>query len=238
LHTAGRLQAEGVQIDLRHELLPAELSDTGLRQLRKLLDDLNLRVGSTIFPTRRGYSAPEDLQRRLEATIEAMQATSRLGARAMLITLGSCPAPDSPGRATLHEALETLGVQGNRLGVELALQSTAPVEELETLLGELPEGLVGFDLNPADLIISGRSPREFATRLGSHVVHLFANDAVRGFGSAGGSDVELGRGSADFPELLGLLEEQNYRGWATIERRHSAQPIDDGANAIRFLRSL
>lgn len=238
LHTAGRLEADGVQIDLRQELLPAELSDTGLRQLRKLLDDLNLRVGSVAFPTRRGYANPHDLERRLEATVEAMHAGSRLGARVMLITLGPCPAPETAARTTLLEALGTLGMHGNRLGVELALQSTAPAEELETLLGELPERLVGFDLNPADLIISGGAPRAFAERLGRHVIHLFANDAVRGFGSTGGSDVELGRGGADFPELLGQLEEYNYRGWATIERRGSRQPVDDAANAVRFLRSL
>lgn len=65
LHTAGRLEADGVQIDLRQELLPAELSDTALRQLRKLLDDLNLRVGSVAFPTRRGYATTQDLERRL-----------------------------------------------------------------------------------------------------------------------------------------------------------------------------
>ena len=51
LHTAARLEAEGVQLDLRRELPAAELSGTGLRELRKLLDDLNLRVASTAFPT-------------------------------------------------------------------------------------------------------------------------------------------------------------------------------------------
>src|SRR5215213_562163 len=84
LHTASRLGAEGVQIDLRQELPAAELSDTGLRQLRKLLDDLNLRVGSAAFPTRRGYANPQDLERRLEATIEAMRAASKFSARVML----------------------------------------------------------------------------------------------------------------------------------------------------------
>jgi sugar phosphate isomerase/epimerase len=70
------------------------------------------------------------------------------------------------------------------------------------------------------------------------VVHLAANDAVRGFGSSGGSDVELGRGATDFPELLAILEEHGYRGWATIERRGSRQPVADVENAVRFLRSL
>jgi sugar phosphate isomerase/epimerase len=238
LHTAGRLEADGVQIDLRQELPVAELSDTAIRQLRKMLDDLNLRVGSVAFPTRRAFGNPDQLERRIEATLQAMQAASRLGSRVMLIMLGPCPAPETSERNTLLEALGTLSSHGNRIGVELALQTTAPPAELEELLGELPEGALGLDLNPADLVLSGGSPREFAERLGARVVHLAANDAVRGFGSSGGSDVELGRGAADFPELLAILEEHGYRGWATIERRGSRQPVVDVENAVRFLRSL
>lgn len=238
LHIAGNLQAEGVQIDLRQELAVAELSDTALRQLRKMLDDLNLRVGSVAFPTRRSFGNADQLERRIEATVAAMHGAGRLGCRVIVLTLGPCPAPESAERATLLEALGTLAAQGNRLGVEIALQSTAPVEELQNLVGELPEGAIGLDLNPADLVLAGQSPREFAERLGRHVVHLAANDAVRGFGSTGGGDVELGRGAADFPELLGMLEEYGYRGWATIERRQSRNPVADVENAVRFLRSL
>lgn len=238
LHTAGRLEADGVQIDLRQELSVADLSDTALRQLRKMLDDLNLRVGSVAFPTRRGFDNPDQLERRIEATLQAMHGASRLGARVILLMLGSPPAPETAERNTLLEALGTLSAHGNRIGVELALQTTAPPAELEELLGELPEGALGLDLNPADLVLNGGSPQEFAERLGARVVHLAANDAVRGFGSSGGSDVELGRGAADFPELLAILEEHGYRGWATIERRGSRQPAADVENAVRFLRSL
>lgn len=238
LHTAGRLEADGVQIDLRQELPVAELSDTAIRQLRKMLDDLNLRVGSVAFPTRRGFANPDQLERRIEATLQAMHAASRLGARVMLVMLGPCPAPESAERATLLEALGTLSSNGNRLGVELALQTTAAASELEQLLGELPEGTLGLDVNPAELVLQSKSPREFVQRLGSRVTHLFANDAVRGFGSTGGGEVELGRGAADFPELLAMLEEHGYRGWATIERHGSRQPAVDVENAVRFLHSL
>ena len=238
LHTAGRLEADGVQIDLRQELPVAELSDTAIRQLRKMLDDLNLRVGSVAFPTRRGFANPDQLERRIEATLQAMHAASRLGSRVMLIMLGPCPAPETAERATLLEALGTLSSHGNRLGVELALQTTATVSELEQLLGELPEGALGLDVNPAELVLQSESPRDFVQQLGSRVTHLFANDAVRGFGSTGGGEVELGRGAADFPELLAMLEEHGYRGWATIERHGSRQPGVDVENAVRFLHSL
>jgi sugar phosphate isomerase/epimerase len=69
-------------------------------------------------------------------------------------------------------------------------------------------------------------------------MHVFANDAVRGMGGMAGNDVELGRGTADFPELLAMLEEHGYRGWATVERRNSQRAVEEVGNAVRFLRSL
>ena len=53
LHTAARLGARAVEIDARDELRPQELSQTGLRQLRNMLEDLNLTVSAVGFPTRR-----------------------------------------------------------------------------------------------------------------------------------------------------------------------------------------
>lgn len=239
LHTASRLGAEGVQLDLRQELAAAELSDTAVRQLRKLLEDLNLRVGSTAFPTRRGYAEPEDLERRLAATVRAMHAASRLQARVLLLALGPLPLPSDPGRTILLEALSSLATQGNRIGVQLALQApSVHPADLKDLLAELPEGLFGVDLSPADLILNGQAPRAYAEALGPQIVHVFANDAVRGLGGQAGSNVVLGRGTADLPELLGALEEHDYRGWVTIERRNSRTPVEDAENAVAFLRSL
>jgi sugar phosphate isomerase/epimerase len=239
LHTAGALACDGVQIDLRYELPEAEVSDTGLRQLRKVLDDLNLRVGSAAFPTRRGYADPAELDRRLEATVRAMRLASRLAARTLVVGLGPLPPPDSPGRATLHAALENLAAHGNRLGVDLAASCpSAEPTELADFIAELPERALGVDLNPADLIRHDRRPPQFIAALGPHIAHVFANDAVRGLGGSDAMDVELGRGSADMPELLGLLEEYDYRGWITVQRRHSPRPAEELADAVQFLRSL
>ena len=54
---ARELGAEAVEIDLRNELRPEDLSRTGVRHLRKMLDDLNLRISAVAFRTRRGSLA-------------------------------------------------------------------------------------------------------------------------------------------------------------------------------------
>jgi sugar phosphate isomerase/epimerase len=227
LHTAARIGAAGVQIDARAELPPSEVSDTAARQLRKMLDDLNLRFGSVTFASRRGYANPQDLERRLAASVDAMRMASRLGARVLVLAIGALPPADDPNRGTLIEALAALSSHGSRLGVTLAAQcSDAPPTEMAELLSELPDGPLGVDLSPADVIRSGLKPHDFLTTLGAHVAHVYANDAVRGLGGAAAIDVELGRGSAEVAELLGRLEEFDYRGWVTVERRNSHQPIN------------
>jgi sugar phosphate isomerase/epimerase len=79
---------------------------------------------------------------------------------------------------------------------------------------------------------------EFVTTLGQHIAHIHAVDAVRDFSTGRNFEVELGRGSADFPSLLGQLEEFDYRGWATVERNGSDQVVDDCANAVKYLRAI
>jgi sugar phosphate isomerase/epimerase len=233
------MDADGAQIDARTELRPQELSDTGVRQLRKMLDDLNLLVGSITFASRRGYAEAEDLERRLAATVDALQLASRLGAGTLVFALGPLPLAEAPERATLVEALTALAGQGSRWGVQLAAQCPeANPRDLEELIAALPAGLFGLDLNPAETIRAGGRPSEFAAALGAQVTHVYANDAVRGFGGAAAIDAPLGRGSADLPEVLAALEEFDYRGWITVQPRSSKRPMEEASDAVAFLRAI
>lgn len=240
LHTLAPLGCDGIQIDARGELRPADLSDTGLRQLRKMLDETNLRVGSVAFLTRRGLSSTEDLDRRVQATIEAVRFASRLGARTLVCTLGDLPAEQAaPARATLDNVLNTLAAHAERCGVRLAAQTGAiHPRVLADYFATLPTGTLALDLHPADLLAHGVGPAEYVELLGEHIAHVHAVDAVPSRAGHGSTEVELGRGLADFPNLLGRLEGRGYRDWVTIERRHSSDPAQDIANAVQYLRSL
>lgn len=239
LHTAAAMGCDGVQFDARNEVRPAELSDTGLRQLRKILDDLNLRVGSLTFMTRRGYADPDDLERRVEATVAAMKLASELKAGILVCDMGRVPEAAGSDWSTLNEVFTALGGHGNRLGVQLAAQARFDTcAQLAGFLDSLPEGFLYLDLHPGRLLVEGHSPAEFVAAIGRYIAHVHAADRVRDFSTGQGLEVELGRGSADFPSLLGQLEEFDYRGWVTIERRDSQQLIDDVANAVKFLRAI
>jgi sugar phosphate isomerase/epimerase len=53
-----------------------------------------------------------------------------------------------------------------------------------------------------------------------------------------GDDVALGRGTADYPTLLGALEEHSYRGYFTIERPGAVDPVYEIGAAVNYLKSL
>lgn len=240
LNNTAQIGCEGVEIDARSELRPAEMSGTALRQLRKILADLNLRIAAVTFPTRRGYSDPDQLQARVEATLAAMQLASQLKARVLVCYLGSLPEQQSsPDRATLMDVLATLSAQGNRLGVQIAARTeAADLSNLKDLFAQLPEQALGLDFNPARLIDQEILPAHFLAELGQHVVHVHATDGVPDLASGRSTEVELGRGTADYPELLGLLEEHAYRDWLTVGRHDAQQPLEEAGNAVQYLRAL
>jgi sugar phosphate isomerase/epimerase len=242
---AAQLGADGVEIDARSELPPEELSQTGIRQFRKLLSDRNLGVSAVSFITRRGYDNSEELERRVVATHNVMKFAQALGANVVINRVGHVPEDENDPRfAALVEVLAGLGAYGDRVGARLAAQTGRESgAQLAQLLAAVPDQTIGVDLHPSGLIHHGHDPAEAVAALGRRVLHVHACDAVRDLARGQAIDVELGRGAADLPSLLGHLEEFNYnggatRGWVTIECPNSADPVNEAANAVAFLRSL
>ncbi len=56
--------------------------------------------------------------------------------------------------------------------------------------------------------------------------------------AAAAARCRCGRGMADFPSLLGKLEERNYRGYLTIARHAANDPLVEIGAAVEYLRSL
>lgn len=240
LQTAARLGARGVEIDARTQLRPGELTQTGLRQFRKLLEDLNLRVCAVGFPTRRGYNVREDLEQRVEATRQAMKLAFDLGASVVVNSVGRIPSEATgPEWDLLVQVLSDLGKYGQRVGAWLAAETDADdPADLARLIAALPEGSLGVNLDPGNLIIHGHSARAAVECLGPQVVHVHAKDGVRDLARGRGIEVPLGRGSVDFPELAGKLEECQYRGYFTVERQNAEDPVREIGLAVEYLSHL
>lgn len=241
LQTARQLGAEAVELDARRpELHPQELSGTGRRQIRKMLEDLQLKVAAVGFRTRRGYHVREGLDRRVEATRAVLQLAYDLGAPVVVNQVGQIPAePTGAAWELLLEVLSDLGRFGQRCGAFLAAETGSESgADLARLIHALPAGSLRVNFNPGNLIVNGFSASDAVRALAPHVAHVHATDGVRDLGRGRGLDVPLGRGSADYPDLLAVLEEQQYQGYLTVERETATHPVLEISQAVEYLRRL
>ncbi len=240
LHTAANLGATGVEIDARNDIQPRELSETGRRQLRKMLDDLNLRVASIRFSTNRGYDVLQDLDRRVDATKEAIRFAYSLGARVVVNAVGYVHEDTNhPAYSQLQVSLGDLARYGQHIGAVLACETgSEPVQRLVQLLSSLPDQTIGISFNPGNLVINDCYSEDSIRHCASRTLTVTARDGVRDLARGRGLDVPLGRGSVEFPQVLGVLEEQHYTGWFIVDRLKSEDPVTELGYAVSFLKSL
>lgn len=239
LKTAADLGFEGVVIDARGDFAPARLSQTGLRQLRKVLDDGRLRVAAVRFRTRRGYYDSADLDGRIAATKKTLEMAYAIGARVVLNYVGRVPGQDAPEWKLLCEVLSDLGRFGHRVGALLAAEASDDnPADLARLLAAVEPGAIGVDLDPGGLILAGHSPQEAISALGALIRHVELTDARRDASRGRGRYVPLGDGATDLPALLSALEAHDYRGWLVARPTDDGNPVDQAAQVLQYVRKV
>ena len=235
---AARMGIRAIELDARNTIRAGELTDTGIRQLKKMLEDSNLTVAALRFKTRRGYDNPSDLEQRIDATKATMKLAYRLGAPLVVNNIGRVPDSDEdPSWHSFQAVIQDLGRFGARVGAFLAAETgSEPGERLAALLGDQLDAFVAVALNPGQLIINRHSVGDAVKALKDRIQLVCAVDGVLDLAAGRGISVPLGQGSADFPELLGMLEDVEYRGPFVVGRADST--IDELAQGVEYLRNL
>ncbi|MGV3483890.1 MAG: sugar phosphate isomerase/epimerase family protein [Planctomycetaceae bacterium] len=238
---ASQIGARAVQIDARHDIRPSELSATGVRQLRKMLDDFDLRVASVRFQTRRGYDSPEDLSRRIDATKAAMEMAYKLGAKLVVNQVGSVPeSKDDPRYQTLAAVMAELGRFGAHVGAFFAAETgTEPGERLAGLLDQDDASYVAVALNPGKLVVNRFDVQAAIRALGSRIQTVIAVDGVVDLAAGRGITVPVGQGTADFPAILAALEDYPFAGYVVVgDETPAPTSLEAAARAIQYLQNL
>lgn len=239
LALAAEMGADGVEINARSEVKPRELSRTGERQIKKMLDDFQLKICCVTFPTRRGYGETEDLDRRIDATKAAMMMAYNLGCPVVSNYVGLIPDEESENRTTMLQALEDLGRHGQRVGSMFAIRTGRQSgEKLAEFVGQLSPGSVMMDFDPAELVMHSHDTQKALKLVGKDVVHFRARDAVLDLSLGQGIEVQLGRGVVDFPPLLAILEENNYQGFITVDRHPGVQTAVECSQSFEYLENV
>jgi hypothetical protein len=115
LRAAANLGAKGVQFDVREELKPGELADTGRRQLLHAIDELGLSIASLAFPMRRSFYDEEQLDGRVAAAKRALDHAWQLRARVLTVRIGKVPTDkESKPYQLLFDVLSDLAMAAER----------------------------------------------------------------------------------------------------------------------------
>ena len=239
IRAAVEIGATGIQFDVRNELRPADLSDSGRRQLRHDLEIEGLTISSLSFPTRRSLYDPDQLEARIAGLKQTLEFAYQLRVPIVVARVGAIPQEkDSPEFKSLIEVLNEVARHANRVGATLAITPTRDsAADLKDLIDRVKDGLVGVNFDPAVFAMCGRDAVAAFRELHKHVLHITARDGVRDIDGSG-QEVALGRGDVDWPELLALLTEADYRGWLTVDRSHSDDITRDAARALAYLQNV
>jgi len=239
LPAAAALGVDAVELDARGEVSPA-LSGTAVREVRKLLSDLNLRVSALRYRTRHGYDEADRLEARVEGTKAAMELAYALRAPVVINHVGRVPAgDDDPRWKLLLEVLGDLGTFSQRAGAQLAAETGLQSgQDLARLLKALPEGALAVAFDPGSLTIQGFSPTEAVETLGRAIAAVRLSDATRGSGFQPGEYVPLGQGTVDLAAVLGSLERADYRGYLTLRSLGAADPAADVHHSLDYVRRM
>lgn len=246
LKRARELGVRGVEIDARGGLDPEQVSQTGLRQIRKWLDDEGLMVSAVAFRTRGGYADADRLENRIAATKRALELAHNLGATVVLNHLGDVPpspsdqeAEPDPQWRLLIDVLTDLGGFSHRVGATLCAEAgRAGPDDLVRVMASLPEGSLCCDLVTGALLVHRHDPAEAVEKLAGHIGYVHATDAVAGSFAGRGRAVALGTGHVDLAAVFGTLEERGYRGWISLEPADPRGGVGELAAAVQVLQEL
>ena len=239
IDTAASISATGVQFDVRNELRPQELSETGRRQLRIHLQEQRLELATFEYPTRRSLHDQDALDARIAGLKGALEFSWQMKVPVLSGRIGRIPEDvDSPKYQLLVDVLNEIARHSNRVGATLAITpGVESPQQLVTLFQHVTAGPLGLNLDPAGLIMSGNDPAETYRLLHDRVLTVQIRDGLRDIDGQG-IEVPVGRGEVVWDELLALLEEGSFRNWLVVTRSTGDDKVGDIGRAIRFVKNV
>lgn len=241
LAAAASLGAKAIQIDAGTDVRLSELSTTGIRQLRKMITDFDLRLAAIRFQTRRGFDCADGLSRRIDATKDVMSIAYQLGGPLVINQIGNLPdSPEDPRYEGLAAVISDLGKHGTRVGTLLAAETgTESGPTLARLLQSDQNAFVAAALNPGKLIVNRFDVDEAVTALSDRIQIVIASDGVLDLAAGRGINVPLGQGTTDYPALLAQLEQQGFAGYFVVgDETATPQSPQRTADAIEYLQNM
>lgn len=214
---AAGLGLKGLVLDATGELAPRALSETARRDIRGILQTMELALVALHLPTRRPFDNLQDLDDRLARAEQAFELAYGLGSKLVLANVGTVPPDVEPQRlADFKQAIQELGRRAERRGVRLAIEvGRQDPARLAGVLGALANPGLAVSVDPSALSASGYDPARAVEEFGERLGHAYAM-AAETLARPRAGFLSEAITPCDWPSFLGALEEVGYRGFLTI----------------------
>ncbi|MFQ5589915.1 MAG: sugar phosphate isomerase/epimerase family protein [Phycisphaerae bacterium] len=223
------------------DLAPSNLSLSGRRHLRRIVDGLGLQLASLAadFPQLR-FSDPRTVGERVERSCEVIELAADLKVPVVTASAGRLTVPNTREPSPLVlEALRRIGEFADSRGTIFGIRpSYDGGDRLVGVMDNLACPFVGVGLDPAALVMTGADPLERIERFVEQIVAVQARDGTVGGGELAGHETPLGDGDVDWPTLLAVLRAAEYRRPFIVRRTGSANPGPDLLAACDALKRM
>jgi len=213
-----------------------------------------------------GFQDLDQNPKKIEKSKRILDLAVELGTNIVTTHIGIVPEEkNSPLYGAMQMACEELGIYAKSMNAYFAIE-TGPekAETLKSFLDSLSTNGVSVNFDPANMVmVTGDDPIEGVKLLKDYIVHTHVKDGIQlkavdprdVYGSPGygkGIDHEkisqmvasgeffrelpLGKGSVNFNNYFGALNEIQYEGYLTIEREVKLNPIYDITEAVKFIK--
>lgn len=249
------------------EMDPAVLTGSKRKELRNYIESLGLEISALCGDLAgHGFQDAEANPAKIEKSKRILDLAVELGTNIVTTHIGIVP-EDTQGRIydAMQRACEELGVYAKSMNAYFAIETgPEPAAHLKSFLDTLSTNGVSVNFDPANMVmVTGDDPVQGVKTLRDYVVHTHVKDGRRlrpvdprdvygflGYGAmdhakiaemassgAAFEEVPLGEGRVDFPAYFAALQEIGYAGYLTIEREVGANPADDIAKAVSFIKA-
>lgn len=217
----------GISFATNHpELTPDGLGQSARRHLRTTLSSRRLGIETIrVAAPRGGLTETETIDRTMDNARKAFLLAADLGVKTVALHVGNLGTSKVPG-STLTAAVRELAQHADAAGLSLALGGDG-AQHLHGLIKDVDYERATVNFDVARLIGAGDDPLKVAEEMAGIIGQVTATDAIRAGKSVRATF--LGEGQLPLPELMGILEEQGFRGPLVVDVRD----LSDGAEGAR-----
>ncbi len=240
LLAAVKAGAQGVQFDASFELSPSNLSESGRREIRYLLNSHNLKLAAVYCPLRSGLDTLQDHEQRILHVEKVMDLSFELGCGLVALHAGQIPDEKETLRSNaLKESLTILGSYGDKTGSTLAFETGLESGKiLADYLEKIDSGALGATLDPGNLVLNGFDPLQAILDLGHRIKLVHAREVAGNGPGRAAREVPLGQGNLDWTSLLVYLDNIAYQGYLVCEKEEGNNKAEDVIAGLQFLKTI